>query len=435
MFRLRSWSTSRRADLWLLGLLLVCLPILEVPKTIFAVLLILVAGVPAVARDIRLGRAPDAVGWALLAMLGVSIASTVVNWPFPSRLKGSYDTFIYTAVFWSVYRSAWRDEEKRWLAGAAGLGVLLGLGWGIHAVWLGREAMLELHSVGVVTHSAIYLGIVLIVLVSLGTLGPDTGRGRWLGTAAVLLAGLLLMASRGAILAVAVVGALVLIRAGRPRVWVGACAALAMLLLVVARMPDTFQQHRLFTKVADFLTTGRLDANDTWRATIWRIGMAQVTQGHTLWLGVGPQNFWTIDVAKLVFDPPIDRGQGPLTHPHNLFLTKLTEEGVAGLGALLVFFGLVARRLIVDWKLGKRNDWTWGAAVGALGVPIIAGSFTTPWYHEHAILAMIWLGLYLAPSRSRPENEATVANDGVDRSRRQDEKTDRHVSAYPHTAI
>ncbi|MEO5657274.1 MAG: O-antigen ligase family protein [Nitrospiria bacterium] len=396
MGRLHSWSTSRRADLWLLGLLLVCLPILEVPKTIFAVLLILVAGVPAVVRDIRLGRAPDALGWALLAMLGVSIASTAVNWPFPSRLKGSYDTFIYTAVFWTVYRSAWREEEKTWLAGAAVLGVLLGLAWGIVAVWQGREQTLELHSVGVVTHSAIYLGIVLMIAVSLGTLGPNAGR-TWLGVSAMLLAGLLLMASRGAILAVAVIGTLVMIRAGRPRLWVGSCAAAAILLLVVVQMPNTFSQHRFLTKMTHFLTTGRLDANDTVRATIWRIGMAQVTQGHTLWLGVGPQNFWTIDVARLAFDPPIDPSRVPMTHPHNLFLTKLTEEGIAGLAALLVFFGLIGRRLIVDRKLGKRNDWTWGAAVGALGVPIIAGSFTTPWYHEHAILAMIWLGLYLAP--------------------------------------
>jgi hypothetical protein len=42
---------------------------------------------------------------------------------------------------------------------------------------------------------------------------------------------------------------------------------------------------------------------------------------------------------------------------------------------------------------GRQGDWLWTACLGAAAISVIAGSFNTPFYQEHALLAMILFGL------------------------------------------
>jgi O-antigen ligase len=133
-----------------------------------------------------------------------------------------------------------------------------------------------------------------------------------------------------------------------------------------------------------------------------RVAVAQIREGESLWFGIGPRNFRSIDVARWHFDPPLGMSEAQRTgpvHAHNLFLTKLVEEGAAGLTALVFFFGLVARGLWRAWRRKEWYEWRWFAAFGALGVAVIAGSVNTPFYQEHAMLEMALMAIFMAARR------------------------------------
>ncbi len=384
----RAWE---RASFWLLATLLVLLPTIEVPKTIAALLFIVVSWLGPSSRNA--GRRPDAFGWALLGVVAASLASTAVNWPFPSGARGLYDTVLYAAVGWGVYRRTWTHDQVRGLAAAGVVGALAGLMRGVFDVPRGLVSDLELHTMTSPTSSAIYLGIILIVAASLAAL-DSRSKPWWWAAACVLLVGLLLMGSRGGTLAVALAGGGWLLVVRPPRIWIPV-AAVAIGIVVATALPNTFHQERAFAKISEMIATRHLDDNDSLRVTIWKFGIAQVVRGDSLWLGVGPRNFSTLDPSRVGIDIPIVAAGLRLGHAHNMFLTKTVEEGVIGLAALLALLGAVVHRVARDWIAGRARDWRWGAGWGALVVPVVAGSFNTPWNQEHALLAMIWFGVYL----------------------------------------
>jgi O-antigen ligase len=389
MINARAWE---RASFWLLAALLVFLPTIEVPKTVAALLFIIVSWLGPSSR--KAGRRPDAFGWALLGVVGASLVSTAVNWPFPNGAKGLYDTALYAAVGWGVYRRGWTEGELKRLVAAGVVGVFAGLVRGGFDVFRGREVALELYTMTSPTSSAIYLGIILTLAVSLVVL--DLGRKWWWWAASsVLLVGLFLMGSRGGILAVAIAGCVWLIMVRPPRIWIPV-AAVATSVALVAALPNIFAQDRAFAKIAALITTGRMDANDNVRMTMWKLGVAEVVHGDSLWFGVGPKNFSSLDSSRM--GRPREAIGYPIEHAHNLFLNKAVEEGLMGLTAMLALFGVVAHRLAREVIAARARHWRSGAAWGALAVPIVAGSFNTPWSQEHALLAMIWFGIYLGLS-------------------------------------
>ncbi|HEX4798214.1 MAG TPA: hypothetical protein VFV04_02895 [Burkholderiales bacterium] len=103
-----------------------------------------------------------------------------------------------------------------------------------------------------------------------------------------------------------------------------------------------------------------------------------------------------------ILEAPLDLPGNKLAHAHNMFLNKLVEEGIFGLIAMLAFFVFPARALFRDWRADRWKNWLWLSGMGALVVPVVSGSVNTPWYNEHALLAMIVLALYL--SSRNPEN-------------------------------
>ncbi len=383
----RAWE---RASFWLLAILLVTLPTIEVPKTVAALLFIVVSWLGPSSRNA--GRRPDAFGWVLLGMVAASLISTALNWPFPDGARGLYDTAVFAGVGWGVYRRPWTDGQVRGLAAAGVVGVLAGLVRGGFDVLRGREPYLELYTVGAATSSSIYLGIMLVVTVCLAVL--DARRKWWWTASGALLVGLLLMGSRGSILAVALAGGTWLLVVRPPRMWIPV-AVVATSVALAAALPNLFSQDRAFAKIAALITTGQIDANDGVRMTMWKLGVAQIMRGDSLWFGVGPRNFPSLDPSRLRVERPPETAGAPIEHAHNLFLNKMAEEGLVGLTALLALFSVVAHRLVRAWRTGRVNDWRWGAAWGAFVVPVVAGSFNTPWYQHHAMLAMIWFGVYL----------------------------------------
>lgn len=401
------------AEFALMCVLAVVLPILEAPKSL-ALGSILVLSVLRRARagTLRLYK-PDGLELVLIGLVLAAVVSTVLNWSILGHLKGLKDTLFGVLVCWVVYRYELSARRRYLLAAAIAGGVVVGLLWAVIDVWRGVRPLLEFNSAGIVTQSSIYLGVALVMSFGIAFAGggcaadprqENKGRKLWWGLTAIMLLGLVVMASRGAMLAVGVVYALTVVLCRNPRIWLGSLAAIAIAVAVALALPSKFNSARFAEKTQQLLQTGKFDEkNDGVRFDMWRIGLAQFAQGGAPYFGIGPRNFPMIDLAKLHFERPLTAEYVRLNHAHNLFITTLAEEGLAGLGAMLALFGLIATALVRDWRSGNWRRWEWFAALGALLVPSIAGSFNTPWQQEHAMLAMMLFGMYLSakPNRRR----------------------------------
>ena len=397
-------SFSEKFELFLLCLLLFVLPTMETPKTL-ALLLYVMTWVGRRASWIGLVRfRPDRIELALLAMLAAGLISTANNWPFPNGTKGVLDALRYVVLFWCVYRAGYSEPQLRLLGYAIALGVLVGLGYGVVEVLQGKRAQLEFHSAGIVTQSAIYLGIAAVagigfVIAELREWEITGWRlGFWAAATVVMVIGLFAMGSRGAMIAFVIIVLLLLVIMNQRRLWYAATVVLAVAAALVVILPPSFNASRAYLKLGQTFTQQTMPSADLERMHVWRFAMAHLKRGEHLWFGIGPKNFQSIDAAALLPEQPRP-GAFHLTHAHNMFLNKLVEEGIFGLSALLLFFGLIAASLICSAKSGGFHHWMWIAALGALLMPGIAGLFNTPFYQEHAMLAMAIMAMYLGSRR------------------------------------
>ena len=396
------------AEFVLLCLLAVTLPILEAPKNL-ALVLILVVWLTRwlIFKQYNLRR-HDAMEFTLLWLLLAAAVSTAVNWPSLGQLKGVKDTLLGVIVCLTIFRGNLSAQRRYLLATMVAFGVVIGLVWAGIDVLRGARPYFEFNSAGIVTQSSIYLGVALVMSFGIALAGASRDAVRlesvlprtlwWIATAVMLL-GLIVMASRGAILAVVAACFIIFLLHRSLKVFLGGLFAFFIAFCIMQMLPSKFNSARILEKTQQFAKTGQIDLNDGVRFDMWRIGSAQFAQGGSPIFGIGPRNFPTIDHTKLAFEKPLIQNHERLDHAHNLFITKLVEEGIFGLAALLLLFVQVSVSLFRDWRTGKRLNWQWYGALGAVVVPGVAGLFNTPWYREHALLAMLLFGLYFS-SRS-----------------------------------
>lgn len=413
------WSERLgRLQYGLLCALAVVLPILEAPKNIVLALLVLVWGAQRLLSRATMRWQADPLEISLLLLVGASLLSTVVNWPFSNGTKGLRDISMQAFVCWIIYRSTYQEPHRQRLVAMIALGVLIGLVWGVADVIAGNATQLQFHSAGIVTQSAIYLGIAMMAGLAMAWHQNFTEPGRtrilgplwWWSLTLVMTIGLFLMGSRGAIAGVLVTGLLYALVIADRRFWVALSVVFAVGIAVALLLPNQFAQRRALTKTLEPVAAGQIASADQERVDNWRIAVAQVALGNSLLVGVGPRNFGAIDVNDMRFNPPLTINPAKLNHAHNLFLTKMAEEGALGLAAMLIFFGVVVQRLVRSGRSSPQRGWAWYSAWAALLVPIIAGSFNTPWYQEHAKLAMMLIALFLQSNRGAgPGNKPSAA--------------------------
>jgi O-antigen ligase len=403
-------NVSARIEFYLLCVLLFVLPTMETPKTIALVLYLIVWTV----RRFSFARLqqfrPHAVEVCLMAMLVASAASTAFNWPFPNGAKGFSDTLRYVLLFWCIYRAGYSTSQHHTLAHVVIWGLVVGLVVATFELATGRRALFELHSAGVLTQSAIYISVVFVL--ALGVFltrwlprGPEPVAKAplwpWTLAMAAMLLALVVMGSRGALLALALTVLFIAVSVKRARLWT-ALAVVAVLATAAgfAMVKPYTEGSRVANLQARFTSERLLQSNREHYENI-RIALAQARQTDSPWLGIGPRNYRNIDLMRLTFDPPLrlPDAQSRLNHAHNLFLTKLVEEGLIGLVAFLAFIGVVAYELFKAMRDGGWYEWRWFAGFGALVVPVVSGMVNTPFYQEHAMLAMALMAIYLGSRR------------------------------------
>jgi O-antigen ligase len=315
---------------------------------------------------------------------------------------GAFDIVRYGAVLWLVKRARYSAGELRWILGALVASTLLGLAIGYYRLWSGlaKSGMLQLYSVGHVNHTAIYIAIMfgLCVAWMLGSWRAwgALARALALGVNAAVLGSLIYTASRGAI----GVGLLLLPLLGlawRPRLRGAFIAGLATAVLITAGGVwlgvEVVRRQQNYESMANILS---------YRDAIWRVGL--VGWRHNPWFGIGMDNYrlmtpervkgWLAEEGKR-YDA---ERYIHFPHAHNLFINTLAERGLFGLlvlgAVLLAWLAAVLKR---PPPQADDLDWTlWGAALGAWFVTLAVGLVNTTLHHEHGILAVLLLGLWLS---------------------------------------
>jgi len=321
--------------------------------------------------------------------------------------RGALDIVRYGSILWLVKRAGYSALEMRWIIGTLVASTLFGLAIGYYRLWSGlaKSGTLQLYSVGHVNHTAVYLAIMLGLCVSwlLGSWRACGAAAKALALAitGVVLGSLIFTASRGAIgIGLALLPLLGLAWRARLR-WAFVAGLGAAALIVAAGVwlgAEVVKREQNYESTANILS---------FRDGIWRMGL--VGWRHNPWFGVGIDNYqfitpervkgWlaaegeTYDPAQYVHFP----------HAHNLYINTLAERGLFGL-AVLVF-------VLLAWLAALRRrpppgaanlDWTlWGAALGAWFVTVGVGLVNTTLHHEHGILAVLLLGLWLSRRKAR----------------------------------
>lgn len=392
---------GRPAEVILLLGLVITLPLFEAPKNLLWGAWI-IAWLYHRVRDKDYGGPWDT--WdSVLALL---IASGYVVAAFAGlhnkEWGGANDVLRYGSILWALKRSGYGENEFRWLIVATIISTLIALGNGLWSLFVSHTRnALELDSVGHVNHSAIYLAISYGI--ALAALMAFWGRLGWMWRVAGLLAvgmfaaGVFISLSRGA------VGAMFVLTFFVSLVWLRkskTIAAIVMAALVVSGSAAYFGQMAVVTKIQS-----RMAADDvlSQRGEIWNVAV-EAWKRYPLF-GVGVSNYNQISMEKV--EQWVEASGRTYvaneylgsSHAHSLYLTTLAERGLFGLGVLMGLLLAWLYSLLRYLPGAQDNDlaWAlWGGCFSAWLVTVGVGTVNTTLHHEHAILSMLMLGMWLA---------------------------------------
>jgi len=375
-------SWRRRAELGLLIALCVFLPLYEAPKNIVWL------GYVAFWIGNRLAERDFGGPWdAWDTLIAAWIASGFLVAAFAglhgSEWRAALDIVRYGSVLWIVKRSRLAEREVELVLVALVAATVIGLAMAYAQLASGKSARLELNSVGHVNHTSIYLAIMLGVCAS----SLFTGRHRVVlgATTLLVLVSIFVAASRAGV-GVALLALVVLSSFWWPRSRVPAFITVAVLVITAVVFSlggaEVFERHEANVQAGQTLA---------FRDRAWQLAMT-TWEAHPLF-GVGMDNFALVSRAQTG-----DRYASLFPHAHNLYLNTLAERGIIGAAPVLIV--MVAWPLVLLRRRPRASegdvDWLlWGGALGAWLVTAVVGFVNTTLHHEHALLAVLLLGLWL----------------------------------------
>ena len=385
---------SRRLEIGALVGLCFFLPLYEAPKSIFWFLY-------AVVWLTNRWRARDWGGrwdrWdTLIAVwIGSGFAVAALAGLHADEWRGAIDLLRYGSVLWLAKRSRYEEREIRWILGALLVSTVVGVVWAVWALTT-RINYLELNSVGHVNHTAIYLAIMLGLCASWVLAG---GRVLAIAATAFVLLAVFIAASRAALLVG--FGVLLILALAHSR----RLLAAALALIVATAATAWIGSAEVVRKQEEFVEKNDVLAR---RPQVWQMGLEAWKRFPVAGVGMDNYHAITYDMVRswraargLDYDPTLYARYG---HGHSLYVNTLAERGVLG---SLPLAALLAAWLVALWRGRPRaeaasQDWLlWGGASSAFVITTGVGLANTTLHHEHGILAMLLLGLWLSKRPAR----------------------------------
>ena len=400
-------NTLLSIDLFMLNLMIVSLPSLEAPKNIFLVGYLLTRMILEMIQ-FKIGVRQWEVWDSLFATIVFTAFLSTVFAGFSGLEEWKGYKVLLTAILtgWFLSRAHYKKNQYQTLFKLIVLSTIPPLVWGLYEYAIHSKEALEIHSVGHVNHSAIYL--VMIFGASLAWfLGKSGSKNIALGWQAFFLGilsfiffiSLIIGQSRGAFGMALILGMSLFFFLGKTNAIkiTGIMGIVSALILIVWLNVPIIQKQITNQDNRDVLSS---------RDRVWNVSLE--ASRFFPYLGIGMSNWHFIGLEHIkksveargeAFNPDSYYFPG---HSHNLYLTALVERGILGLIITLGFMIAWIRQLIKTFNWARKSNEAsllWGGSFSAWLATYGIGLVNTTFHHEHAILACLFLGLYLSYTR------------------------------------
>ena len=394
-------------DLVMLSLMIVSLPSVEGPKNIFLVFYL-------VTRLLTefLTFKQKQFYWSywdsmFLTIVVTALLSTIfAGMPHLEEWKGYKVLLTAILTGWLLSRARYTQEHYQNLFKLIVISAVPPLLFGLFQYLIVyTKSDLELHSVGHVNHSAIYLvmifGAALGWFLSTLNIKKETLQKKFqsilLGMLSLLFfTSLIIGKSRGAFGIAIILGFSLIFLLGKSRFIkvTGAMSVLAILFFMIVLKTNIVQKQ---------ITNSENNNVLAFRDRVWNVSLEASRFSPMLGIGLSNWHFISLDQLKQSVE-----GRGETFnaekyffpgHSHNFYLTALVERGILGLIVTFIFMLAWMASLVKNFGRAKRSDtetFLWAGSFGAWVATFGIGLVNTTFHHEHAILACLFLGLYLS---------------------------------------
>ena len=397
-------------DVILLSLMIVSLPSFEAPKNIFLVGYLVTRLIIEIIKFHKVTKSWERWDSVFVTIVFTALLSTLFS-GFQNLDEWRGYKVLLTAILigWFLSRSDYTKKQYLLFFQLAVLGIFPPLLWGLYEYLIIHSKInLQIHSVGHVNHSAIYLTMIFGASLSwfISYLN-STKRGVIFDWSAIFLGILTLLLfisliigqSRGAFgISVILTTAIICLLIKKKNLKILAVGFFtSILILSMSLTPNILKKHMANQANHNVLA---------FRDRVWNVSFEAARLNPILGIGISNWSYLSQDQIKKIverraeiFNPDKYSFQG---HSHSLYLTALVERGIIGLIVTFIFMMAWIYQLKKTFHWAKKTNETtylWGGSFSAWIATFGIGLVNTTFHHEHGILACIFLGLYLGYSR------------------------------------
>ena len=380
-----------------LVLMLIFLPSFEAPKNLFLASYVLLS----LTRQFKTSNSLkfEKIDYVFLFLLVTAFLSTIFSGIHGNEWKGFKSFFTVFIFGWAFAKSQYSKETIGGIFLCAILTILPPLFFGLYELlWAKYSTFLEIHSVGYVNASGLYLMAIASVTVSyLLFFKPKKYQNYhylfWGLLIAIFSFSLLVAASRSAFLAFVVLASILIFFSKiKFKKSILSLLLVSFFLSFLSNAP-VFEKHMDNVKRNDTLSH---------RDKLWNVSFEAV-RSFSNKFGTGIDNYGFVD-EDFVRHRVESRGEtyDPKNYfyvnlTHNVYLSYLVERGFLGLISLIVLMIFWAHSLFANIKkLGRdsQHDYLWGGSLSAFLSVYLVGFVHVTLVHEPGIIALFFFGLY-----------------------------------------
>jgi O-antigen ligase len=395
-----------KAEIFSLASLLLFLPSLEAPKNLFLILFLSFSFLRQLYQKLFFKCSKN--DFVFISL----ILSALISYYFggisiDSHTKGIGATLSYLFVGFFLSRANYSKKTIKSLFLIAVLGVIPPLVFGLLDLYslldysiFKHKTTLELYSVGFVNHTAIYLCLIFGATFSLLLSIPNNNNKLLIISlfifTCILFVAILITASRAAFLEtiVCILFLILFLKNNRKLAFFVSFAALLLPLVfnaaVVQKNMEKIQSHDILAN----------------RGHVWNIAFEAIHFYPILGVGIERWSSITPEMIKESLknqDRTYDSNDYLFApHVHNIYLSFLIERGIIGFLCLITFLFFWCYELFKyhkKIKVDMQFKYIWAASASSFIVVFLIGFFNTTMHHEHGIMSMFFLSLFLMYKR------------------------------------
>ena len=389
--------------------MILSLPSLEAPKNIFLVgylITRITSEIIQFKQGISQWKSWD---FLFLTIIFTAFLSTIFSGFSGLEEWKGFKVFL-TAILtgWFLSRAHYSQNQYRIIFFLTVLAIIPPLLWGLYEyLVIHSKKSLEIHSVGHVNHSAIYLTMIFGA-----TLGWFISQFNFkkknettqlktilIGILSfILFISLIIGQSRGAFGIAILLGVCLLFLAKSMKVRIISMAIMMLIIISSILLESGIIQKQINNQ----------KSNNTlaYRDKVWNVSLEASRFSPLLGLGLSnwhfinlPQIKKSVEARGKTFNADNYFFPG---HSHSLYLSALVERGIVGLIVTLFFMFYWLYDLIKTFKWSKKSSTSymlWTGSFSAWLATFGIGLVNTTFHHEHGILACLFLGIYLSYTR------------------------------------